>query len=411
MPQTLGITRTTYQSRVTEDRVIRAVDPKIWLKDPNVAPLITLLSKMKKRKGVTNPVQETLEQDLTARWAQMSSTEAGTTGSTTIRLADATVVVPGDVLIVPRAVGSAGTYPEKIRVLTNPNDGTNNITVTREFAGTTGLNGTLAVNSALRILGPAYEEGAAVPTAKWTSPSYNTTYTQIIRTACPQISYTDIHTKKYGSDAKGERSHQQMLKAMEHKQQKNAAYLFGKASQATSGGNNYIRTTQGFYSRISTNKFNMGGVVTVKAFNTVLETMFRYGAKEKLLLSCPKLTGAVSAWANSHLQVQQGTTEFGLDVKTYVSPFGKLMIVNDYMLEDGVSGQNGFGGVSFIIDMDQVTEIYLDGGSEYGDTKLFTDVVKDGTHKIVDEYVSETGIKINNEAYHGLIYNVTDYAA
>jgi len=401
--------RTTYQSFATENRVIRKVHDKIAMLEPNVAPLITLMMKLSKRKSTDNPVNEWQEQDYAARWAQSAATVANTTSATTIALQTnhGTYFVPGDTILVPAATASVGTYPELLRVTTVSSD---TITVTRAFAGTTPV--TIGSSGSLIILGSAFEEGASVPLAKMSSPTWNTTYTQIFRTATPPITYTAMGTKNYGSEAQGERARNQELKLKEHKIAMNRALLWGKASTTTGlATNNYVRTTQGIYSTISTNKFDANGILTMKALAGFMTSAFRYGPPEKVLLACPKMCEALDAWGNSHLQIRQSEKRFGVSVKEWVSSAGTLLVVRDWMLENGISGQNGMAGVSFILDLDQFTYLYLDGMEGYGDTKLYENVVRDGTHKMVDEYVTEGGFMIKNEKYHSMIYNMTDFSA
>lgn len=413
MAQTTGL-RTTTQSISVEDRVIRAIDEKIGFLDPDVAPLITLTMRLNKREGVDNPKQEFMEQDYVARWAQNgSATVAATTTAYTIALATGhgAYFVIGDVAMVVPAV-SSGTYSELVRVT---NKSTDTITVTRGFAGSTPVS--IAPSTTLRILGSAYPEANGVPTSKYSYPATNVTYTQIFRTACPPISYTDVATKKYGSKMDNERKRNQRIKLIEHKQAMNAALLFGKASATISDtgtgatDTGPLRTTQGILSTISTNKFDAGGVLTLKSLGAYIAQSFRYGSTKKLFLVSSKMAQALDQWANSHLTIKMGERVFGIGVKTYYTSHGELMVVRDWMLEDGVSGQNGFSGISLILDMDQISYFYLKGMEGYGDTKLYQDVVKDGTHKYLDEYVTEGGFKIRQEKYHSMIYNITDYAA
>jgi len=186
--------------------------------------------------------------------------------------------------------------------------------------------------------------------------------------------------------------------------------LFGKSASATSG-ENYLRTTQGLFSTISTNIYNMNGTLTMKAMESWCRMAFRYGPKKKILLADPLMTSALSQWANNYIQLSVNETKFGVAIKTWRSPHGELMIVNDWMLENGVSGQNGFAGRSAIVDLDQITYMYLAGNGYNRDTKLLPDVKKDGQHRVVDEYYAEVGFKIKREQYHSFCYNYTDYAA
>ncbi len=406
MANHLGL-RSTYQSAVNENRQFRVVDDKIADLEPNEGPLLTMLMKLKKREETPNPVFEWLERDFTPRWAQLSTTTvSNTTTATTITVLDATLFLPGEIWAVPKAVTSS-TFPELVRVTTT-NTSTNVITVTRAFAGTT--VDTISASAALRLAGSAELEGAAVPVSKSSTPSWKTSYTQIFRTAIDPMTWTMLSQKNYGTMNGGDRQDLQRLGLIEHKIRMNSALLFGKASTSTSG-ENYLRTTQGIFSTITTNVYNFNGTITLKGLESWCRMAFRYGPKKKILLADPLMTSALSAFSNNHLQISTGEETFGVATRKWVSPHGVLMIVNDWMLENGVSGQNGFAGRSAILDLDQFTYMILAGNGYNRDTKLLKDVVQDGQHRVVDEYYSEVGFKIKREQFHSTSYNYTDYAA
>lgn len=402
----LGL-RSTYQTAATENRQIRVVDSKIADIEPNEGPLLTLLLKLNKREATPNPSFEWYERDFTPRWAQLGTTTvSNTTSANTISVLDATLFVAGEVWAVPRAV-SVSTHPELIRV-TSVNTSTNVITVTRAFASTT--IDTINASASLRLAGAAELEGAAVPDSKSSTPIVKTSYTQIFRTAIDPLTWTALSQRNYGTENGGERKDLQRLGLIEHKIRINSALLFGKASSSTSG-ENYLRTTQGIFSTISTNIYNMNGTLTMKAMESWCRMAFRYGPKKKILLADPLMTSALSQWANNYIQLSVNETKFGVAIKTWRSPHGELMIVNDWMLENGVSGQNGFAGRSAIVDLDQITYMYLSGNGYNRDTKLLPDVKRDGQHRVVDEYYAEVGFKIKREQYHSFCYNYTDYSA
>lgn len=399
--------RSTYQAIATENRQIRVVDEKIAELEPNEGPLLTLLMKLNKRDTTPNPVFEWYERDFTPRWAQLSTTTASnTTSATTISVLDATLFVPGEIWASPKAVTSS-TFPELMRIV-SVNTSTNVITVTRAVAGTT--VDTINANSALRIAGSAEAEGADVPSSKSSVPAVHTSYTQIFRTAVDPLTWTALSQRNYGTQNGGERKDLQRLGLIEHKIRINSALLFGKAN-STTGTENYTRYTQGIFSTISTNIYNMGGTLTLKGLESWCRMAFRYGPKKKILLADPLMTSALSQFANSHLQISTGEERFGVAIKKWVSPHGELMIVNDWMLENGISGQSGFAGRSAILDLDQFTYMILAGNGVNRDTKLLMDVKKDGQHRVVDEYYAEVGFKIKREQYHSFAFNYTDYAA
>lgn len=397
-------TRNTNQA-ITETRLVRQVADSIALIEPNEAPLITFLNRMGKRSPVKSPRYEWFEDDYTARWTQNgTATINANSASTTITVVDGTLFVPGDMFVVPRAVSSS-TAPEVLRVVTVT---TNTLVVIRDVGGV-GLD-TFNANAAIRLLGNAYEEGGAVPTAKTTAPVAKITYTQIFRDVI-DLSNTYIASEQYGTSNERKRLHQKKLK--EHKIKMNAAFLFGQPSESLSGGptGKPIRTTMGLNSAITSNIVDAAGTITMKGFETFSRTAFRYGKNKKLLLTTPILKSAINSWGNNYLMVKPGETKYGVDIQEVQTAHGTWMVANDWMLENGVAGQNGFGGMAFSIDVDQLEIKYLSGAGMNRDTAINEDIIEDGRDAKVDEILSEIGLKVGLEKWHAKLFNITDFSA
>ena len=403
--------RTTYHAIATENRQPRYVYPDIGMLEKQKAPLITLSSELSKKRGVDVTKIEWLEDDYCARWGAVTSGGGATTSGTTIGVSDASIFTVGDLIMVPTAV-TAATALEIMRVNATA---TGVLTVDRGFAGTTANQATISNSAAIRLIGNAYAEGAALPSQKLTSPTTKTTYLQIFRKVL-DVTKTAAASKIYGA-AKGERERQHRKLMVEMKEQMNAALLWGKASEdlagtTTSGGTKPIRTTQGLNSTISTNITDAGGLLTRKAFESFARTAFRYGSETKLLLACPLLVSAVSQWATEFLQTEPGPNkEFGINVTKITTGHGEWLMVRDWMLEAPPSGSNGLGNMAFSIDLDEFEYLYLNGNGENRDVKLTMDKVQDGGDRYVDEILGEIGYKIGQEKFHAKLYNITDYSA
>jgi hypothetical protein len=393
--------RTTNQAD-SESRIIRQVNDEIGMLEPNVAPLITLLNRMKKRVPVLSPRWEWYEDDYAARWGTNGATPVTASGaSTSITVVDGTVFVPGDLFVVPKLVTSSAA-PEMIRVISVAG---NILTVVRDVGGA-GL-GVIDAAGPLRIVGNAFEEGAGLPVSKTTAPSKQTTYTQIFRTTI-EFSKTAIATKTYGAPS-GDRAKEHKKKLSEHKILLNSALLFGRASESMAGGpsGKPIRTTQGLLSAIATNITDAGGTLTKKVFEGFSRQAFRYGTATKLLLAAPTIKSAINEWAREFLLVKPGETKYGVKIQQIETAHGTWLLVNDWMLES--QGDYGYGATALSIDMDQLRYIYLNNNGVNRDTAIHEDVLKDGTDKTVDEILTEGGFAVQQEKYHARLMNVTDY--
>lgn len=405
MSQIIG-ERTTYQTINNESRLVRLVEEEIGYLEPNEGPLITFLSRMKKRQACTSPRIEWYEDDYQARWAQNSATTvANNTGSTTVTVADGTLFVVGDIVAVPRALGNA-TAPELFRVTAIA---TNTLTVVRDV-GANGVD-TISANAALTIIGSANEEGGALPAFRSTTPSSKITYTQIFRDTI-DFTKTMVAAKVYAYNG-SERQREHMKKLKEHKIKLNRAALFGKASESLTGGPNGkpIRTTDGINSIISSNIVDAGGILNQKTFESFSRLAFRYGSKEKLLLCAPIIKSAINDFAKGYLMVRPGETVLGVRVQKVTTAHGDWMVVNDWMLENGVAGQNGFGNLALSLDLTQMKMRYLSNNGMNRDTKISEDIVKDGGDRIVDEILTEAAFQFRQEKWHAKLHNVTDYQA
>lgn len=402
MPQIIGV-RDTRQSITGESSLIRQVDDQISLLEPNETPLVTLTMQLKKRKGVYTPRVEWLEDDYCARWGQADGSGANSS-ATSLGVVDGTAFVAGDVFVVPNAATSS-TAPEMVRVTAVS---TNTLTIVRGVGSTAAA---IPANAALRILGSAAEEGAVPPNAKTTNVTTKLSYTQIFRTAI-NLSKTQVASKLYGRP-NGERKREQKKKLVEHKQKMNSQALFGYASEAMTGGANGgpVRTTAGLNGVIQTNVVDAGGLLTKKTFEAFARSSFRYGSTQKLLLAAPRVISAIHDWGNSFLLVEPGEKMFGVNVEKVQTGHGVFVLARDWMLEDGVSGQNGFGSMAIAIDLDSTEYFYLEGNGESRDTRILEDVVKDGRDAYVDEILTEGGFRFMYEKKFAKLYNVTDYSA
>lgn len=407
MAQVIG-QRDTNDLITTENRLVRHVDDQIGLLEPNTGPLITFLNKMKNgREAVNSTKVEWIEDDYVARWAQNGGTTtiAASASSTTITVTDGTLFVGGDLMVVPNAVSSS-TAPEVIRVVSVAG---NVLTVIRGVGSTT--IGAINPSASLRILGTAYEEGALPPDAKTTVKATKNSYTEIFRTTS-DITKTHAAVKAYGVDS-GERKYQHKKMLREHKIAMNAAALWGVASESLTGGPNGkpIRTTAGLNSVIQTNVVDAGGTLTRKTFEAFARSAFRYGKTSKHLFASPLLISAINQWAGAHLQVETSTKEFGVNVTKVITGHGEFMLVRDWMLEDGVAGKNGFGGVAYAVDLEECSYFYLKGNGESRDTKIEMNVILDGRDAYTDQVLTEGGFKFKQEKFHSKLFNITDFSA
>ena len=420
MAQSLGL-RTTAQAQDSGGftQIVRQVDDQIVLLEPNETPLLTFLMKLKKRFPVYTTTYEWLEDDYVARWANINdATVNGTSGhglntdtTTTFIVDDGTKFVVGDTLCFPSALASS-VPPEVCLVqATNVSGNANQITVKRNLSGVAAQEATLANGQAIRILGPAYSEGALPPQAKETIQNRKTSYTQIFRTAI-NLSKTQAAVKQYGK-TNGERRFEQKKKLIEHKIKLNSAALFGAASTGTDPNTGQpLRTTMGIINAVQSNvTMANSGVLDKKTFEAFARQAFRYGKPQKLLVAAPMVISAIHDWGNSFLLVKPGEKLLGVDVERVDTGHGTFLLARDWMMENGApSGGNGFGGMAVSVDLDECSYFYLNNNGENRDTRIMEDVVKTGADAYTDEILTEGGFAFKFEKKHAKLLGVSDYA-
>lgn len=398
-------TRSTYTQATTEQRLVRFVDDGMLMLEPNEQALITFLLKLKagKEKTTTSPRVEWFERDFLPRWAQADG--AGyASGVTTMTLVDGTVVVPGDVILVPKAVTSS-VAPELI--LVTGVAGNVITSMVRGFAGSTAA--AIAANAGLAILGQAFAEGAGLAVSKASTYVPKITYTEIFKKSVT-LTKTAIASSVYGG-ANGDRKteHEVMMKEM--KISMNRAFLFGKASEDMTNPAAPLRSTMGLNTVIQTNIYDAGGTVTPNTLESFSRMAFRYGAPKKLLIGSPILKSAVNRWASSQQFIRADETVFGVNVQRIVTGHGTWMLVSDWMLEDGVTSQPGFGGMAFSVDMDAMSLFTLSGNGMNRSLQITENAAQDGADRVIDEALIECALKIQHERYHAKLFNVTGYSS
>ena len=404
MPQVIG-ERTTAQA-AAESRAVRQVGDKIALLEPNTGPLLTLMTRMNRKDKAFQTKVEWIEDDYVARWDQNSATTLNNnTNSTAMTVTDGSKFVAGQMFVVPK-VNNSTAAPEVVRVLSVAG---NALTLFRAVGGV-GLD-TIPGNAPLRLIGTAYEEGAPVPNMKSTAPVTNFNYTQIFRNAL-DFSKTNAAIKQYGIDG-SDRTREQNKKMKEHKIDIAGALYWGVRSESLTGGptGKPIRTMGGVNSFITTNIFDVNGVLDWKGFETFSRMTFRYGSRTKLLFAAPKYCSAINTWGHNFLHVSPGETKLGVKIQTIETAHGTFKLVNDWMLEDNYPGNNGFGHVAFALDMDEIVYKPLSNNGINRDTQFLENIVRDGRDAFIDEYLTETTMEVHQEKYHAKMVNMTDYQA
>jgi hypothetical protein len=249
-------------------------------------------------------------------------------------------------------------------------------------------------------------EGGPVPTVRSTQKVNQYSYCQYFRTP---IQTTDIMeaTEAY-SVPEGERVYQRAVSLVRHRSEIEAAGLWGQKYQdLEEGGSRWA--TDGFKAKLQTYITDFSTTITYSSMLQFGETGFRYGEKEKLCMAGPHVLSAFDYFSANKILTNVQDSVFGVTIKKIVSNHGTYMIANNFRMEAGIAGGAGFNDELYLIDLPSVTYRYLAGNGKNLNTKLYENVVQDGSARTVDEYRTMSGWQIRFEKKHARGYNITAY--
>jgi len=370
---------------------------KIYLLEPNAAPLYVLVSKLNKRVAINTKV-EWIEDVLNPSWTTLASSMSGlsSTSAATACVSDATIFNTWDVVKVPNT-------GEVMIVLSSDRSG-GILTLLRNIGEISGANMTAGTD--LVIIGSAFAEGSSgsdlVTLSTRTASQYN--YLQIFRKSV-QLTKTLANSELYGG---ADRPYQRKKKGIELMRDLERSFLYGQpsidaAATYTAGANR--RTTAGIDYFISTNETAAGGALTESEFEGFLRSVFRYGSSSRYLFCAPLILSVISLWAQGKLQTFPKDKTYGIAITQYLSPHGTVNLVKELMLENagGVSSTGFFGGYAFAIELEDCVYRYLTNR----DVTMETDIQNPGDDFYKDQYICEVGMEFHNEQKHGKLTGVT----
>lgn len=372
---------TSSVSNINTDNKVVQMAEGVWDWEPEVAPFLKLLTLSSSgKKGVEGTHFYHLEQQ---RLAVTTTTTATHTNSVaTLKLTSTDHLQVNDVI-------KNTTTDENMLVGTVVS--TNSVTVTRgwgEVAGTLMASGQTIIK-----LGPAYADGAdkQTPLQRLLDTGYNVI--QNFRKECGLDWNTD-GTKMY-SGSERERLRKDAMREL--KRQMEHQFLLG---QLKVGGTSNApqRQTRGLKYFISTNVHNIAGALTEPTFLGHLEGDFRFGSKKKVLLASARFITAMASWGLNRMRGNEAMTKtLGIEVSTYICPFGQLDVAWHQLLE------GPYAGTAFLVDPDNVRYTYQKGY----DFQMRPNIQSPGEHKYIDEFYAYAGLDMMVEKAHAYYYGVT----
>jgi len=268
-----------------------------------------------------------------------------------------------------------------------------------------------------KIIGNINPEGGEMPDAIALNPTKVYNYTQIFRTPLSitrTARKTRLRTPNDYQKAKAE--------ALEmHSWEMELAFLFGIRTENTGDNGKPERTTLGVVNFIkqymaanvddfSTNvtytgqTWLAGGETWLKAY---LETLFRYGAEEKLCLCGSGFLLGIDALAQSSGQInlQPGAKTYGMQLREWVTPFGSIYMKTHPLFSHDATTRN----MGIILEPKELEYKYIDDTSFYGEASSKVHPEGYGQRRIDgtnEEYLTECGLEFGLPQKCGVIYGV-----
>jgi hypothetical protein len=380
MPPIVGARGT--EQLAPEQKYIEMAD-KIKMLVPDETPFTTFLQSLSKvRSGY--PEFKALEDDVLPRFDAVAG--AGGT-AVTFNVATGTKFNKNDIIIATRT-------GEQMIVASVAG---NAVTVTR---GATPV--ALIDLDEILIAGSAQPEGdlSRIPVSSNPVPVLN--YTQILRrsweltgTAYASENESDPHDWDYQAAKIG----------IEHKRDIERTLLFGVPSKATASNGQAIRTTGGLFYWLKTNAMDAGGGFSEDEFNAFSRQVFKYGAKRKIAMGSPLATSVLNTFPMSKVRIGQSEKKYGINVTTFVSPFGELGLVTNWELEGAK-----YGGVLVTYDPANVRYRFLSNSKANRDSHVNTEIQPTDADTRRDEWLTEMGLEVNLEKTGGVVTGITGAA-
>lgn len=280
------------------------------------APLFALSSGMPSRPATDTVINWFEEVHISGRTTLTGNGGAITNSQTTIIVADASSYPPNTVAFIE----STGEYI----FITGVNG--NTLSVVRGFAGTSAQVANDAAG--FQRIGTAQEEGSGVPTAivNLGLPLFN--YVQIFRNTW-NVTGTTQAVEYYTGSQSAKTQRDAMLF---HGEDIERAMIFGKRTVGIKNGQPF-RTMNGLDAHITTNVTVAGATTTFTQFDTFWRGVFGRNIKGKpneRIAFCGNIALSVInaiARLNATMFIDPTTTEFGLAVFKWITPYGNVSLM------------------------------------------------------------------------------------
>jgi len=262
-----------------------------------------------------------------------------------------------------------------------------------------------SVGDTLLIMSNAAAQGADFGQTAVLLPTLGYNYTQIFRHGYT-FSRTATKVAKYSGR---EPATESAAKGVEHKRAIEYSGFWGARDLKTDPlTGEPVGFTGGLNEFIVSNRSDQSGGFTVDTVDAFLQTVLQHSSRNIAWYLAPVAASKISKFNRGG----QGTAwrpdpqnVAGLKVDAFMSGvYGyEIPVVVKKDWNDFPTTLKQYGGWTFIVDHDRIAWRYLTDSQ----TKLLTGRASNGADRVSEEYLTEGGWEINNQANHGIIYGIT----
>lgn len=278
---------------------------------------------------------------------------------------------PGDLLLVEPSADNATFDHELLEVVSVQSD--TQFTVSRGAGGTSAAS--IADNLYLWLIGSAYAEGTAAPSATSRNPVKFFNYTQIFKNSY-ELSKTADETRARTGDAW---SNDKKRKMFDHARSIELSILYGRRYEGTGDNGKPKRFMGGIrYFLPSANVTKFSSAVTIDTFFTAVAPMYQYetGAGDSRIAFCGRTAAnelaKIFAAGYTYQTTNATVKAYGMEFQEFNMPMGRLLIKIHPLMSQNVVGAGSLtqDKAMYAVDFDAIKYVTM----KNRDTKTYDDV-------------------------------------
>lgn len=364
----------------TDERPKNFREMILWRSPNGQAPLTALLSKMASEK-VDDPEYNWWEEELAAVRVTINGVINTTTVTAFVVVADALMLVPGDMLLIET---SDATTAEIVRVNGVANDTT--FDVIRAQGGTSAA--AIPNSTAITKIGNSYAEGSTSPNVSNRNPTKKTNYLQIFKTAYEITNTAKMTRTRTGDPIKNDKKR----KMFDHSVAMEFAFLFGKPIEFTGSNGKPQRLTGGLRHFISSNVTVFATTPTETTFLNAVTPVFNFdggGGNERIIFAGNGALTSLNKLAKAGMQVRTDDVVklYGMQLQRWIIPQGTFLLKTHPLMNTHARYTNSM----FVVDPSALKYRFL------RDTKMEDNIQAPDADEQKGQWLTECGLEIRHE--------------